>query len=295
MRHRKATLVATRLGLTQSSISYSLRRLRDVFGDELFLRRPHGLEPTVRAVELEPRIRAILDMAGQAIAGTAVLDPSSVEGVFRIGASDHVSTLVAAPLLKRLRSSAPGLRLVSRPIVRRAALEGLAANEIDLALGLYWGDVQGFQQRQIFEEGYAVIARHRHPVIGGGGRLSLKDYLAADHVLVSFGGDVFGIVDRVLAARNLSRRVVMAVPFFFPALATVASSDVIATVPRRLALAHAKPFRLQVLDPPLAIRPLRISAVWHPRNAANGLHAWLIERLQEAGGRGGGGKVADVA
>src|SRR5215467_11776361 len=71
MRHRKLTVVAQRLGFTQSAVSHHVRRLREIFGDELFIRRPAGVDPTSRAMELEPQIRAMLDLAHEAVRGKA--------------------------------------------------------------------------------------------------------------------------------------------------------------------------------------------------------------------------------
>ena len=47
-RTRRTTETARRLAVTQSTVSHALARLRDLFGDPLFVRRPHGLEPTPR-------------------------------------------------------------------------------------------------------------------------------------------------------------------------------------------------------------------------------------------------------
>ena len=58
LRHRKATDVAAELGLTQSGVSQALKRLRDIFGDPLFLRRPHGMDPTATALAITAALNA---------------------------------------------------------------------------------------------------------------------------------------------------------------------------------------------------------------------------------------------
>lgn len=276
MRHRKLTVVADRLGITQSAVSHSLRRLREVFDDELFVRQPTGVAPTRKALDLEPQLRAIFEMAAAAVS-RAVFDPATAGGQVRIAAPDYHTALLAGPVIRKVRAAAPNLQLSFRPLVRREALDALAAGDVDLAVGYFWKLPEGYAGKQLFDDGYAVIARRGHRAFGP--RATLKRYLEADHIVVSMDGTLNGIVDRTLAERGLRRRVVAAVPFFFTALSTVSRTDVIATVPGRLAASYAGAFSLQLLKPPLEIRPYRVSAVWHDRNARNPLTAWLVAQV----------------
>ena len=88
LRHRRATAVAAELGLTGSSVSHALGRLRDVFGDELFLRRPHGLVPTAFALAIEPEVRAAVEALDGALRGPPAFDPPTAGGRLRIAARD---------------------------------------------------------------------------------------------------------------------------------------------------------------------------------------------------------------
>lgn len=284
--HRKATVVAERLGLTQSTISHALSRLRDIFGDELFLRRSNGFEPTQRALEMEADVRAMLALAGKVLDPERSFEPGTAEGSVRIGASDYACAVLAPPLVGRLREAAPGLVVSVRPLVRRQALDALAHGDLDLALGFFWGQGASICVEDLYEETYAVVARDGHPVLRRN-RIGLDDYCEADHALVSFEGDTRGIVDRSLEDLGRSRRVVVTVPFSFPALALAASSDVIATVPRRLARAYASAFGLVLLEPPLTIRPFTVSIAWHERTSASPMREWVVGEIRAALGKAG--------
>lgn len=98
MRHRKLTVVAARLGLTQSAISHSLKRLRDIFGDPLFRRRPNGVEPTARALALEPRISSIVALTREALRLDSKFDPGTADRLFRIAALDYETSVMAGHL-----------------------------------------------------------------------------------------------------------------------------------------------------------------------------------------------------
>ena len=118
VRHRKALDVASELGLTQSAISQALKRLRDIFGDELFLRRPHGMEPTATALALEAPVAAAVDSLRRALGNARAFDPATATGVLRVAALDAEQAVLIPPLASRLRSRAPE----SRPGWRRGMI-----------------------------------------------------------------------------------------------------------------------------------------------------------------------------
>jgi len=231
LRLRKLTLVAKRLGLTQPAISHALARLRDVFGDPLFLRRRHGLEPTARALALEPQVLAILGLALRTLSAPAAFDPATARRRIRIATLDHHAAVFGAPLSGLFERQAPGLELVLRAASRQEALGLLDTGDADLFVGFINDAGGSYLRDRLFDETYAVVARKANRRFDG----SLRSYTAARHLLVSVAGESHGIVDEALEKRGLARKVAAVFPLFLPALATVAETDLIATVPRRFA------------------------------------------------------------
>ena len=274
MRHRKAVAVAREMGLTQSAISHALKRLRDAFGDPLFLRQPHGMEPTSVALALEPMVREAVETLDRALRPPAPFVPARAEGTVRIAANDNEIMTMLPPLLARLGNEAPGLRVAVHGLDRRAGLAALAQGEVDLAAGFFWGLPAGFDATPLYTQGYRVVARSGHPLIGQ--ELDLDTYCACRHLVVSSSGDLAGIVDDMLAEQDRDRDVVAAVPLFMPALETAATSDLVATLPERLVGMYAHRFGIAVHEPPLLLREIVISAVVHRRNSASPLHRWLV-------------------
>lgn len=279
MRDRKAVTVAARMGLTQSSISHALNRLRDTFGDPLFLRKPHGLEPTAYAVDLEPQVRQAVEMLDAALGDPARFVPSQATGIIRMAGYDSELSVLAPQLVKVLEREAPGLQLSARATGRGAALADLEQGDIDLAVGFFWDLPAGYVATTLYEENYTVVARRGHALMDQ--PLTAARFAACRHIVVSPSGDLSGIVDQSLAVLGLTRKVVCAVPLFFPALATVAESDLIATLPSRLVDRTAARFGLEAREPPFDIRPFPVSVVRHRRNQKSGLHNWLIAKLEE--------------
>jgi DNA-binding transcriptional LysR family regulator len=279
LRHRKAVLVAGELGLTQSGVSQALKRLRDVFQDELFLRRPHGLDPTAVALGLEGPVGQAVETLRAALGHIARFDPATAERVIRLAALDAEQADLIPALISVLSDEAPGLRLVVLPHARRAAMEGLAAGEIDIALGFFANVPEALIRTELHTQGFQVAG---HPDLVAGGEMTIERFVALPHVLVSPGGELRGVVDDALEAAGCSRHVVAAVPQFFPALAAAATTRCLATLPERIATRYAGPFGLAVVEPPLPLRRFTVSALIHRRNERDAALSWLIARLKGA-------------
>jgi DNA-binding transcriptional LysR family regulator len=210
----------------------------------------------------------------------ATFDPAHDSRTFRIAAPDYETSLFA-PLLADTGPAdqrTAGARFIFRPLVRRQAIDALTSSEIDLVLG-YTDDRRGGCERELlFEDDYLVVARTGHPALRM--TLTIDHYASFGHVLVSPGGMLSGVVDTALAVDARSRRVAVAVPYFLAALATVARSDLIATVPRRIALLHGPNFGLGSAEPPIAIRRFPVWMTWSRRTSTDPAIMWLREQLR---------------
>lgn len=289
LRHRKALDVAGELGLTQSAISQALRRLRDVFGDPLFLRRPHGMEPTATALALESPVTLAVEALRGALGQARAFDPATAHGVVRIAALDSEQAWLIPALAARLRHLAPGLTLSVLPLGRTVAVEALLEGRIDLFFGLLPDRPDSISARALYSEGYRVAGRPE--ALPEAPAVSLAAYCAADHILVSPGGDLTGIMDSELDRIGRARRVVLGLPAFLPALAAVRASGALVTLPARIARAFAPGFGLLTADPPLALRTFEVTAYWHRRNDRDPRVQWLADQAASAGAEGSGDAV----
>jgi LysR family transcriptional regulator, mexEF-oprN operon transcriptional activator len=136
-------------------------------------------------------------------------------------------------------------------------------------------------RRPVFEESFVVVVRKDHPAARS--RMSLEDYLALDHILVSFRGGFWGMADKALKRRRPKRRVVASVPMFMTAMTTAARSNLAATIPSRLAAKHAKQLGLKIFEAPLKVDPFTISLVRHARSASDPGLDWLVTKILQAG------------
>jgi DNA-binding transcriptional LysR family regulator len=222
-RSRRSIAAAERLGLSQPAVSHALGRLREILGDRLFVRHPSGLQPTPRAIELAPKVDAILGLAEEALNGPSTFDPLASRRLFR------VSVLLTEPLISLFARAAPSaglsLSFAGGPAL---AFKKLRENDLDVAIGRFPEVPDDCRAARLFDESYLVVARPDHPQLRKG--LDLDAYLALGHVIVSFAGDLVGTIDECLARKGVSRRVVASSPMFLTGFATAAR--VICSSPR---------------------------------------------------------------
>ena len=280
LRVRRTTLCAARLGMSQSAVSHALSRLRALFGDPLFVRRSNGLEPTRHALELAPRIDALLAAMGDALGVERGFLPASASREFRIAAPDGVTTLLAPALLKRFASDAPGARFAFSQLLGKDALAALRRDEIDLALGQFAPLLDGVRVERLFEDRYCVVARAGHPKLKR--KLDKKAYRELERVQISVSGDFRSLELEPGGEVGRARRIAAAVPRFLIAFAVVAETDAVAIAPGRLARRYAPAFGLRVHELPFALEPLRVLAVKRPHEDAG--VAWLVGVMKEIAG-----------
>ena len=286
---RRATAAADHLGLSPSAISHALTRLRDLFGDPLFIRRSHGLEPTQRALDLGPRIDAVIAALGHAVAGEATFDPAQSNRRFRIGCPTQVATLVGDRIVETFRREAPRVSVAFRPAFLDRALRAVRRGEADVAIGVFDRIPRGLVASSLYNDEYCLIARKDHPVVQG--KADLATYERIGHVFV--GNPDGALADETPVDREAMDATYGAlpgpdrvstqayVPEWESAVLIASGSDVLAECPRRLAIRLAERLGLQILDPPF--RPFRFTmqAVRRADVADPGLD-WLLSRLREA-------------
>jgi DNA-binding transcriptional LysR family regulator len=277
-RSRRSTAAAARLGLSQPAVSHALGRLRQILGDRLFVRHPSGLQPTPRAIELAPRVDAILGLAGEALNGPTKFDPLGSRRLFRVSANDFVGTLLTQPLISLFARAAPSaglaLSFAGGPAL---AFKKLRENDLDVAIGRFPEVPDDCRTARLFEETYLVVARPDHPQLRDG--LALDAYLSLGHVIVSFAGDLVGTIDECLARRGMRRRVVASSPMFLTGFATAAKSDLLVTAPRRLVQRYAANFGLQAFELPFAADTFFMDIVRSQYSASDPAIDWLVENV----------------
>lgn len=275
---------AQRLHLTPSAVSHGIGRLRQTFADPLFLKHPKGVMPTACATALAAPIDAVLRQVRYIVGGSEGFDPATSKRRFMIGAPDAMAAVVMPSVLKHLERAAPSIDIGLLDVQPGDVIAALDAHDVDIAFYPLKELPARFTGRALYDEEFVVAVRADHSF---GKRVSIANYCAARHLLVSRTADPYGFVDTALEALGYSRHITLTVPNFALALAMIAESDLVGTLPRSLTQLHAQRFGLRVLEPPFALGKFQIRAVTPQVAMQDAGIAWLMDVLAKYGGRGG--------
>ena len=273
MQTRSVTGAARLLGLTQSSVSAALNRLRAATGDRLLERRGNAMVPTRTAVSVWPEIRAAITAIETSLARLGDFEPGRHTATIRLGIDEYTLIVLGHALFRSLRASAPNAGIEILPIRVPASEDALNEGSIDMAVGASWTPLRGLRVERLFAEQFACLVDLNHPTIGRAP--SLAAYLAVPHILVSSIGQVPGNVDAVLTRRGLHRRIGVTVPYLLAAPRLLAGSDMLFNTGRRLAEQVAAWYPVRLVEPPIRIPGFSIAMIWHPRNSDSPAHRWL--------------------
>jgi DNA-binding transcriptional LysR family regulator len=278
LNERNVTRAAARLGYTQPTISGMLRRLRDLFGDPLFVRTQRGLLPTPRAQALTVPLKQLLADSQRLVARDA-FNPANSDVTFTVSSNDYMQHALLVPFVKALRSEAREIKLAIAPPIIEGLSDALARGQIDLAVTIPEFAMSDLPSRLLYRERYVVAVRPQHP-LARRAAMTVESFCNYDHVLVSpTGGSFEGPTDRALARLRLRRKVRYSVPSFLLMPEILQTDDLVALVPSRLLRDSNK--RLVVLKPPVEVPGFDVIAVWHPRVDNDIAHRWLRRRLAE--------------
>jgi len=268
------TPAAARLGLTQPAVSNALARLRKVFGDPLFVRTPTGMDATPFARELAEPVRQALALLESALAHGPGFDPASTTRAFRFYMSDLGQIEFLPPLIERVESRAPGVRLEAVALDVEAIGAALASGTLDLAVGFLPALGPPIQRRALFRDPYVCLMRADHEIKS----LTRKRFLEAAHILVSYRGG-HRVIEEAFERAGI--RVALRVPHFTVAPMVLERTDLVLTLPARVARVFERGGKLKSLPVPLQIPVADVGVHWHERFEADPGNRWLREQVIE--------------
>lgn len=288
------TRAAAELAMTQPAASHALKRLHAAVGEPLFVRTAFGMKPTARAEALWPQVREALDNLQQALAPDR-FDPRRSNTAFRLTMADATAAQLAPPLLAALQTEqARGVSVRILPLTTRDPRGLLLEGQADVAVGHFPvavaalvadGAASGLYHQHLYDSRYVCVMRRGHPLAEQA--LTLEDYCAAEHLLVSFSGRPHGLMDQALAAFGRKRRIVLTVNQFFTAGRVVTQSDLLTVLPQRFVPATGYAGQLVTRELPFPMDPVSVQMLWPVRLDTDAAQRWLRHHLVAAAVRDG--------
>ena len=267
--NRVANLVAA----SEPVAAFALRQMRELAGDPLLVARDGTLQLTRRAERLAAPFRDLLERIGEILSGRDVFDPAFCEETFGVAANDYAAFLLGPAIAAACAAAAPRATLSLHSLDPASSRKALELGELDVVIGpALRGPARKLHSETLFAERFVCIAAKGHPRLGK--KLTASAYAAERHVVVRAPAAA-AKADPALADPGRKRHAAVAVPHFHLLPAIVADSELIATLPERLAERFAAKYPLVVHRTPVRPTGFTLAMTWHERTDLDPARMWL--------------------
>lgn len=273
LRDRRVTTAAEALDLSQPGVSSALNRLRKLLGDDLFYRTGGGMKPTPYAEELAEPIGEALALIQQTVNQRSSFDPLASSRRFVIAMTDVGEIYFLPSLMRTLSKVAPGVTISTVRNNRVMLKEDMEDGKVDLAIGLLPDLKTDFYQRRLFRQGHCCLFRIGHPLDDA--PFGVEEFAAAEHVVVVSAGTGHGKTDDLIERSAIRHNVRLRVPHFVALPYILEETDLVATVPERIATRLASSFPLRSVPHPLNLPEIQINLFWHAKYHREAGNQWL--------------------
>lgn len=276
LQEHNLTRAAEVLDTTQPSISKVLARLREHFGDPLFIRNGNAMHPTPRAIEIAGPLRGLLVASDSLCISQPSFDVQNSHRVFKLLVTDVGMIVFLPKLMRQMAEEGPKLSLHAVPLDSRHFESKLESGEADLALGAFPKAPRGLRRQRLYFSGYLSVARKDHPKAAT--LRTRSGFRSARHIIVmasDTGHAAHQMVQQALEAETAPESVLLRLSSFNAAVIVASRTDGIATVPANVANLFAEPLGLTTFRPPIPLPPVEIAQYWHERYHRDPGHRWL--------------------
>jgi LysR family nod box-dependent transcriptional activator len=282
---RSVTRAAERLCVTQPALSGSLQRLREQFNDPLMLRVGREMELTSKARALIGPVRTALLQINSVLEARALFEPALSEQTFRVAMSDYCVHFFLPAVVRRIAAEAPGIRIVVESI-SGPSISRLEGGEIDLIitvdLSLFGREGKNVEllSQVLFEDGFVCVVAFDHPVKD---RMTLDDYCRYPHAIRHLGSTTRNVEDAEIERLGIAIKDKLLIPTFTGLPYLLPGTNLIATVPKRLAASIVKTLDVRILEAPIKLPKIQETIFWHRRNEDDPGQQWLRRLLHDVG------------
>lgn len=272
-RTRNLTAAGSHLGLTQPAVSRALGRLREMYGDALFIRQQRGVAPTPYADALAAPVTSALETL-RATLHRPTFDPVSNARRFRVALSDVGERIFLPKLVDHLARVAPQITIEVVSPTQEQLQKGITSGQIDLAVGFFGAMSKQIHHRRLLRERFVYVARQGHPIVKS--KLEREQLRMLPHVVGGPEGMQHAAsVEKVLSGARVKAHVALRVHSMLCIGPVVSGSDLVGLMPSNLAVVVADHIPLQIVEPPVQFPGFDVAMIWHDRFHRDPASEWL--------------------
>lgn len=278
--HKSVSHAANVLAMTQPAVSIGLRRLRAHYDNPLFTRVGYEMQGTELADELYPKFLAAISSLEAVYSFTDDFEPSTATNMFSLMVSDIGDMILLPKLLDLSQQEAPYIAY-NMSISHKNLKERMQQGGVDLAVGFVPELEAGFYHKRLISQYNVGLVRAGHPRLNSMKSDSMA-YFGEKHIDVSNNEGEDSLVERELKSLSQKRHITVRLSNYLGLSRLLLSSDLVATVPKILAVQLCEDHDLQLFPLPFDFYNYPIFAYWHEKRHKDADHIWLRQQIFKA-------------
>ncbi len=265
LRCESVSQAAEELNMSQSAVSHALKRLREVFGDALFVRAKDGMAPTPRAIEISGYVTEIIRLARVTLLPSHNFDPEKSDRSLMLALGDAGDMAILPKLAAYLREHNATGRILSLPYTAEEAMPLLGEGKLDLYVGTINTASADILCQKLYEDRLVIVASQHHKITG---TISVEQYASCEHIMLQSrtraqtGTTIFDLFEK----EGLYRKVRIETPHMASIPLILEKNDgLIATTALSIARYYQRSGNIKILEPSFYLPSLTINQYWHRR------------------------------
>ncbi|MBD9439008.1 LysR family transcriptional regulator [Pseudomonas fluorescens] len=277
------TDVSEALCISQSTVSYCLKKLRTGFTDELFINTRTGMRPTCKASSMYTHVLKILESINLCHAPVPAFDPAGGVATFNLCAPEYFEQLILPCLLKRFDAAALPVVINVQKLESDIPADALRDGSVNLVIGFgpnFHHQPPDLHFRTLLEDQLVcVFDKDAAPLEP---RLSLQTFAQRRHVFPTPWISSTNMVDGWLAKQAQARHIVARANSYGAALKLIVGTDYILAMPRRIQRLLASEGAFTHREAPEGLPGFTLDMQWSPHAEQDGANTWFREQVVQA-------------
>ena len=277
--NRSAKRVSEMLNVSQSSISYSLKKLRYCFDDKLFENSDGAMQPTARVLAIKPYLQNIMLCINQCAKEGA--EQGSVLRQWNITAPEYFEILMLPTLLQQVRATGRNWSLSVSRLGKDLPINQLLASDTDVCFGFGPGYHQQHPllgYRSLNEDSFLCLSsvpKHQPKTF-----LDIDEFCDAQHIFPTPWLSEKNMVDGWLEKQSRHRNIFTRANSYHAGVNILLAVPALIVIPKKIVATLNVPPTLKVLEPPAGFPTFTLDMIWsRERNIHSDFH--LLEAVIE--------------
>lgn len=283
LEQRNAKRTAEIMNVSQPTVSYGLKRLRNCFDDVLFSSAGGVLAPSSKAENIAPYLKMVVESVNRCAEDDCMSASGAISKVWQLCAPEYFELSLLPYVLSYVVAESPGVSLHLEKLGRDLPVDKLMCGDLDLAIGFGPGYHQmhpDLAWESILTGSFVCLASHVR--VNPDAPISLDEFCATPNVFPTPWASEKNMVDSWLETIGRSRNILAKANSYQAAINILSKVPAILALPSHLVSLLNIPAGVRICQPPHGFPIFTIDMVWSRERSQSQEFFKLREHVKRA-------------